>query len=711
MDEDQAREARAQRGEAERSAGGAPAPGPASSEREARAQRGEAERSAGGAPAPGPASSEREARGDLAGELSRLGTGAADDRLQLRLVLRVLWRCMPLMRAMRRDLGVLALCFGVLLVVALPFGFLLPDIFWTRVLEGQPLTPLEAQVLGLDPDPYTRAADYGVAERRVVRDRWLALVGALAILGVPAVAALLYYAIWILQRINQTLRVQLLERLQALSLRFHADSRIGDAIYRIYQDSAQVTAVIEVLFLRPLQFGVTFAFGFAFMVLMSPLIAIGMLLLWLPAVWLGRRFSPGLRLLFRSAREANSHLTSRIQETLAGMRVIKAYGAETLEQRRFESASRAAFDAAFAARMRLALFGVVAFTLMGTALLVAQGRVAWLARAQAPLFASGFLGFTIFNLGLFTAARARIGSGTDAIEAMLRFWGRAQDIAIGLDRSFEVLDLEPEVKDANDAVDLPPFEKQIVFRDLCFGYAPGQRVLEDVRLIARAGTVTALIGPTGSGKSTLMALLLRLFDPERGAIEIDGIDLRGIRLASLRAGVAIALQENLLFAASVRENLRYAVPDASDDAVERAARVACADEFIRALPRGYDTPLGERGAKLSTGQRQRLTIARALLKDAPILVLDEPTSALDAETERALLANLTEWGRGRAIFLITHRIGTIRFADQIALLSQGRLIEVGSHQQLMEREEGAYRRLVELESPAQPPRAAAEITA
>jgi ABC-type multidrug transport system fused ATPase/permease subunit len=634
----------------------------------------------------------------LSSELRRLGTGGEHDRLDLRLVLRVLLRCLPLLHDVRRHLWLLGASLLVLLVLGLPFGFLIPDIFWTRVLEGQPLTAVEARLLALDAEPYTVGSSYGVGERQVVRDRWLILVSAFALIGVPLGAALLYYALWILQRINQILRVQLLERLQALSLRFHSDARIGDAIYRIYQDSAQVTAVIEMLFLRPAQFLLTFLVGFAFVLLMSPVLAVGLLFLWAPALWLARRFSSDLRVRFRRAREANSLLTSRIQETMVGIRVIKAYGAEALEQRRFETASRQAFDTAFGARYRLALFGVLAFTLMGTALLGAQARVAWLARDQAPLFAAGFLGFTVFNLGLFSAARTRLGSGTNAIEALLRFWGRAQDIAIGLDRSFEVLDLEPEVRDAPDAIDLPPFEKQITFRDVCFSYVAGDPVLQDITLEARAGTVTAIVGPTGSGKSTLMALLLRLFDPDRGAIEIDGTDLRRIRTQSLRATVAIALQENLLFAATARENLRFAVPDATDEQVEEAARVACADEFIRALPHAYDTLLGERGTKLSTGQRQRLSIARALLKDAPILILDEPTSALDAETERALLANLEEWGRGRAIFLITHRLSTIRAAHQIALLANGRLPEVGSHEELMARPGGAYRAMVEQEA-------------
>jgi ABC-type multidrug transport system fused ATPase/permease subunit len=197
-----------------------------------------------------------------------------------------------------------------------------------------------------------------------------------------------------------------------------------------------------------------------------------------------------------------------------------------------------------------------------------------------------------------------------------------------------------------------------------------------------------------------MALLLRLFDPDQGSIEIDGIDTRRFTLASLRSRIAIALQENVLFGTTVRENIRYAVSGATDEQVREAARVACADEFIERLPQGYDTMLGERGTKLSTGQRQRLSIARAVIKDTPILILDEPTASLDAETELNVLANLADWGRGRAIFLITHRLSTIRRADRVAYIQEGRLGEWGTQQELMTREGGAYRALVETEDAA-----------
>jgi ABC-type multidrug transport system fused ATPase/permease subunit len=517
----------------------------------------------------------------------------------------------------------------------------------------------------------------------------------------PLFLGLWYYQVWILQRINQILRLDLVDRLQSLSLRFHADSKVGDAIYRLYQDSAMVTQLIDVLVLTPLGAAARYLFSLALVFCFDPWLALLLAAVWPPALVLGNLLSRRMRVRFRAAREANSELTSTIQETLAGIKILKAYGAEATAQARFEARSRAAFARAFEARSLLAIFGMEIFWIAGIAMLASTAWAALETRAADPLFARRLLaafGFTVWNLGLFNSLKMNFGAGADQVRRLFSTWGRVQDIAIGLDRVFELLDLEPEVREAPDAVPLEAVAHSVSFRNVSFRYQADRAALENVSLEASVGTITAIVGPTGSGKSTLMTLLLRLFDPEQGRIEIDGVDLRRFTLASLREKVAIALQENLLFGTTVRENIRYAMPAASDAAVHAAARIACAEEFIERLPEGFDTLLGERGTKLSTGQRQRLSIARAVLKDAPILVLDEPTASLDAETEMRVLENLAAWGRGRAIFLITHRLSTIRRADQILYLAEGRLVEGGSHDALLAREGSAYRRLVELES-------------
>jgi ABC-type multidrug transport system fused ATPase/permease subunit len=443
--------------------------------------------------------------------------------------------------------------------------------------------------------------------------------------------------------------------------------------------------------------------------LIDPLVGAIFLLCWPPMLAVGWWVSKRLRVGFRAARQTNAALTARIQEILAGIKVVKAYGIEATEQASFEQHSRDAFRAAFGVRYLVSLFSVVAFVVICAAMLAATGLALELTRTGAAVFAAvllGLFGIERWTLGQFNFFKGEMGSGATAFRVMLRMWARVQDMAIGIDRVFQLLDLEPEVQDAPDAVGFPALGEGVAFHDVSFAYQPDRPVLEGIGFEAHPGSVTAVVGPTGSGKSTLMALLLRLFDPNRGRVEIGGLDLRQVRLAELRQNVAIALQENVLFGASIRENIRYAVPDADDAAVREAARVACADEFVERLPRGYDTLLGERGTKLSTGQRQRISIARAVLKDAPILVLDEPTAALDAETEQRVMQNLHEWGRGRVIFLITHRLSTIRQAEEILVLQDGRLVESGSHAALLARADGVYRNLVEHEAP-EPQRAVA----
>jgi len=269
---------------------------------------------------------------------------------------------------------------------------------------------------------------------------------------------------------------------------------------------------------------------------------------------------------------------------------------------------------------------------------------------------------------------------------------------MGLSRVFDILDIEPDIEDDPDAVAFTSINREIRFQDVSFRYEEDRPVLEDVSFVAKPGSVTAIIGPTGSGKSTVMSLLLRLYDPSSGTISIDDRPLNRYQIASLRANVAIALQENVLFAMSVRDNIRYVAPQADDAQINRAVQIACMDDYVNGLPNGLDTVLGDRGGKLSTGQRQRLSIARAVVRDAPILILDEPTASLDAATEQRVMANLSEWGRDRAIFLITHRISTIRRADNILYLDEGRIIESGNHQELMQREGGRYRAFVEAET-------------
>jgi ABC-type multidrug transport system fused ATPase/permease subunit len=632
---------------------------------------------------------------DLQG-LRRLGDGSKDDRLRMRLVLRILIRCLSLLVPVRKHVILLFLGFGTLSLLLLPLGLLFIDTLWTRVLQGNPMLEIEAQFFRVPVAAATHVDGFGPELRRLVAQRLVVWAAGLSLVIAPLFIGLYYYQVWILQRVNQKLRVDLLSHLQSLSLRFHADNTVGDAVYRLTQDSAMVTQLIQVLVLTPFTAIPQFLYSVIVIGLFAPQLALILFGVLLPSLAGGAWFSQRMRFQFRKARETNAALTGRIQETLAGIKVIKAYGAEQAEEKAFRGASHAAFGAAFGARSLYAIYAMGMFWIFGTfALFVtALGTVEVMKKTE---LAATAMGFTIWNLGLYNYFKARLGGSVESLKDVFRTWGRAQDIAIGLDRVFEVLDHEPEIQDAPDSIPLEGVREEIRFEDVSFRYQADRPVLEGVSLTAKVGTITAIVGPTGSGKSTLMALLLRLFDPTSGRIEIDGTNIARFQTQSLREKISIALQENVLFGNTIGENIRFAQPRASNAQVREAARIARANEFIEALPDGYDTLLGERGSKLSTGQRQRLSIARAVLKDSPIMVLDEPTAALDASTEQKVLKNLAEWGQNRAVFLITHRLSTIRQADKIAFLQRGTLAELGTHDELMAIADGAYRTLVETE--------------
>jgi ABC-type multidrug transport system fused ATPase/permease subunit len=255
-----------------------------------------------------------------------------------------------------------------------------------------------------------------------------------------------------------------------------------------------------------------------------------------------------------------------------------------------------------------------------------------------------------------------------------------------------LLDISSNVSDKPHAIVLPVVVGRIEFRDVSFGYEAGRSVLRNASFEVEPGHVVAIVGRTGSGKSTLASLLIRFYDPTSGVVLLDGHDLRDLKLQWLRQQVSIVLQDPILFSATIRENIAYGRPDATMADIEEAARRAQVDEFIRSLPHGYDTMLGERGVNLSGGQRQRMAIARAFLKNAPILILDEPTSALDPRTEEALVSSLQQLMKGRTTFIIAHRLSTVRFANLILVFENGRIIEEGTHEELFQTET-AYRRM------------------
>ena len=595
------------------------------------------------------------------------------------------------------------------------------DLISQSILQAEPLTPFLADFIGQPelagesagtPEPGVEKGDATEAnvdlalltneQRHGLKWVYAVFMVLSWFAQIPIMMILPYYYIFIMQRVNQDLRMALVERWHRLSLRYHSDHRVGDSVYRIYQDSAQVTAVIGTI-TQAIQLLNTYAIGVVILAALDPILGtMALTVVLLAFVW-GRWYSPRMRERSLASREANSDFTSRVQETFAALRIVKAYGAGEAEQERLEQDSVAAFNASFRVRALVAIVGIVMFTLAAAALLVGQFLMAVWALGEREVLAAVLVGlvglsFLKWNLAAYNWAQEQIGASSVSVRSLVTLWTQAQDMAMGLDRVFAILDIEPDVKNDPDAVSMPSLSREIRFSHVDFAYEPDRPVLKDVSFAVEPGTITAIVGPTGSGKSSLMNLLPRLFDPDTGQVSIDGLDLRKVDVDSLRANVSVALQENVLFGMSVRDNIRYVVPDASDEEVLRAAEVACVDEYIAGLPEGLETLLSDRGGKLSTGQRQRLSIARAVVKDTPILILDEPTAALDAYTEHRVLDRLSAWGEGRAIFLITHRISTIQRADRILYLDQGEIVENGSHEELMQIDNGRYRSFVETEA-------------
>jgi ABC-type multidrug transport system fused ATPase/permease subunit len=578
------------------------------------------------------------------------------------------------------------------------FGFVILGLIYNNVILSLPVSSIAATMLFLDPAQWVDVEQLTREQRYEIVFGVVTLAIVFSAMGILIGHLNSYYRVWILQNINQNLRLHLLSQLQSLSLKFHADSKTGDAIYRLFQDSAMVTQILQALLVDPFLASVKFFLGVAVVAAFSPFLGLVLLLTWVPMLYLGNRMSAPLREGFKQARAKNSSLTSTIQESVEGIRTIKVNGLEGVRQALFEEHSAGAFEASHDARVRLMLFGFYAFICASIPLAFVELRAALFAYSGAETFLRDLLlgfGFAIWNLGGQDQARSRARVSIASIETLLITWSKAQDMAMGLNRVYQILDLTPDVQNRQDAVNLEQVEQNIRFRDLQFSY-PERDLFDDVSFEAQVGDITAILGPTGSGKTTLMLLLLRMFEYQQGRIELDGRDIRDFTFQSVRNNITLATQENILFSLSVMDNIRYARLDATDEEVREAASIACADEFIERLPEKYHTFLGEKAAKLSTGQRQRLVIARAILKDTPILILDEPTASLDAVTEQRIMTNIKAWAYKRTVFLITHRLSTVRLADKIVFLKDGSVIDHGSHTELMARPSD-YRAFVEAE--------------
>ena len=528
-------------------------------------------------------------------------------------------------------------------------------------------------------------------------DRWFLLMFGVAVLLALATALRFYFVSILGERVVVDLRAKLYGHFLSLDQAFYDRSRSAELVSRLSADTELLRSVVGSSMSVALRSVVTVLGSLAMLVVTSPKLAglavVGIPLAVLPIALGGRRVRKASETSQNRVAEANT----RAGETLGAMHTVQSYAREAYERQRFGDALHATLDAA-AKRVRLqALLTATAIVLFFGAIVL----VLW-SGAQAVIAGSMSAG----TLGQFMLY-ALIGAGS--VGALTEVWAEVQRAGGGMQRIADLLAEESKITAPAVPASLPvPVRGAIRFEGVRFHYPtrPDDAALDGLDLEVQPGETVALVGPSGAGKSTVLQLLLRFHDPQQGRITLDGIDLRALDPQALRGSIALVPQDPMIFAASAAENIRYGRLDATDEDIAHAARLAEADDFIRALPQGYESELGERGARISGGQQQRVAIARALLKDAPVLLLDEATSALDAQSEHMIQQALERLMAGRTTLVIAHRLATVLKADRIVVMDGGRIVDIGTHAELQAKG-GLYAELARLQfghgpSPAAP---------
>jgi ATP-binding cassette subfamily B protein len=500
-------------------------------------------------------------------------------------------------------------------------------------------------------------------------------------------AARIYLVNWLGERVVADIRQAVYRRILRLDPTFFEVTQTGEVLSRITTDTTLIQSIAGSGISIALRNVIQLSGSVVMLAITSPRL-MGMILLLVPAVVvplivIGRR----VRTLSRTAQDRVADSSGMAGETLNAIQTVQAFTMEEFQGRRFGVAVQASFDAAIkraragamlTAVSVLALFGAITFVLWIGAHAVLNGEISGGQLGQFLLYA------------MFVAASAA---------SLSEVWSEVQRASGAMERLMELLNAEPGITVPKNPVALPPRrEGSIRFENVCFSYPsrPGVPALQDFSLSVAPGERVAFVGPSGAGKTTTFQLLLRFYDLSSGRILVDGVDISQARPEDVRGRVGVVPQETVIFGATARENIRFGRPDATDAEIEAAARAAAADEFIRALPQGYDTFLGERGTRLSGGQRQRIAIARAILKDPPILLLDEATSSLDAESERLVQEALEFLEKDRTTIVIAHRLATVLEADRIVVINEGRIVDIGRHDELVRRDP-LYARLAELQ--------------
>jgi ATP-binding cassette, subfamily B, bacterial len=591
--------------------------------------------------------------------------------------------------SLRRQLRLLHYVRPHLRLLAVLVGALMAEI-GLQLLRPWPLKLLVDNVLGDDPIPNVLLWLPGLDDRHGLL-LWV-VIGTVVIFlaGTAAHMVNTYAGLRLGQQMTFDLAADLFRHLQRLSLLFHTRRPVGDMIARVTGDSYCVSNLVTEGLVPALHAFATVVAMFVVMWSLQPtltLLALGVL----PFIVVVIKLLGGpIKDRTREQRDLEGRMMSVVEQTLTAVPAVQAFTHEDIEHRRFrrfaDKTVTAYVRATFAGLWFELFAGLV--TTIGTAAIFYVG---------ADLALKGEL-----TAGTIIVFVSYLSSLYDPLDSMTHLTQTYQGAAAEADRVMEILEREPEVRDRPHARKAR-LGGAIRYEQVSFGYEPGRPVLRDVSLEARPGEVVAIVGPTGGGKTTLVNLLVRFYDPWSGRITVGGCDTRDFRHRSLREQIALVLQEPFIFPLSVAENIAYGRTNASHAEIVAAARAANAHEFIVRLPEGYDSVVGEKGATLSGGEKQRLSIARAFLKDAPVLILDEPTSALDARTEASLLEALERLMEGRITFVVAHRLSTIRGADQIIVLDRGEIVERGSHEMLLERD-GVYAALYRLQMRDDEPR-------
>lgn len=475
------------------------------------------------------------------------------------------------------------------------------------------------------------------------------------------------------QNVLFDLRDTLFGHLQRLSLDFFDSRASGRLISRLTNDIEALNEIITSGAINLLADGLSLLGIVVIMLWLNWRLAL-MTFLLIPVIAIvSRMFGRKARVAFRESRKKIATVTANIAESISGVRVTKSFGREEQNLQRFDTVNRENMKASLAAVLVFAIYFPVLelIAAIGTMLVLWQGGLMVLHHVPGA------------TVGMLAAFLGYVERFFQPIRNTTRLYNSLQSAMASGERVYQILDTEPTVTEKPDAVELPPVRGEVVFENVRFGYLPEQEILHDLSVQIAPGESIAIVGPTGAGKSTLISLLARLYDVNAGRITLDGLDIRDVTMSSLRRQLGVVLQDSYLFSGTVRENIAYGRPDATDAEIERAAATVGADRFIARLPQGFETPVEERGQRLSAGQRQLISFARAVLADPRILILDEATASIDAYTETLIQDALRVLLQGRTSFIIAHRLSTVIEADRILVLEKGRIVEQGGHLALL----------------------------